>query len=130
MDVRGPCFLSFHNGQPCSLYEVTTSEKSMKGFNTVRYFFTNWEDAEIYTYYLYQVNGVDSIKRLLVSKKIPKWEKDEYAQFLETLDLTTLEQLASHITPIVEKAFIPHLTKRNPDGTEDDTDDDCGEYGC
>lgn len=130
MEVRGPCLLTYHNGKPCQLYEVTTSQRSMKGYSNVRYFFTRWEDAEIYTYYLYQVDGVDFINRLLASKKMPQWEKKEYRAFLETLDLSILENLAHMLHPTIEKSFVPHLAKRTPDGEEDDTDDDCGEYGC
>lgn len=130
MEVRGPCLLTFHNGKPCQLYEVATSQRSMKGYSNARYFFTRWEDAEIYVYYLYQVAGVDFIERVLTSKKMPQWEKKEYRAFLETLDLSILENLVQSLHPIIEKSFVPHLAKRNPDGTEDDTDDDCGEYGC
>lgn len=130
MEVRGPCLLTYHNGKPCQLYEVSTSKRSMKGFNNVRYFFAKWEDAEIYTYYLYQVDGVDFIKRVLASKKMPQWEKKEYRAFLETLDLSILENLAHSLHPLIEKSFVPHVVKRTPDGqTTDDTDDDCEEYG-
>lgn len=129
MDVRGPCLCTYHNGKPCRLYEVVTSKKSMKGYDCVRYFFTNWEDAEIYTYYLYQVDGVDFINRVLVSKKIPQWEKKEYKEFLETLDLSILEDMVKDLKPVVEKGFYPHL-KRTEDGETDDTDDDCEECGC
>lgn len=130
MEVRGPCLLTYHNGKPCTLYEVSTSKRSMKGYSNVRYFFSRWEDAEIYTYYLYQVDGVDFIKRVLASKKMPQWEKREYRDFLETLDLSVLENLAKMLHPTVEKSFVPHLAKRTSDGEETDTSDDCGEYGC
>ena len=126
MDIRGPCLLTFHNGQPCRLYEVVTSKKSMKGFNNVRYFFSSWEDAEIYLYYLYQLDGVDFIKRIQASKKIPNWEKKEYRAFLETLDLKTLADLAAAIPFTSEKTFAPHL-KRITDGETDDFDYDCEE---
>lgn len=128
MDIRGPCLLTFHNGQPCRLYEVVTSKKSMQGFNNVRYFFGSWEDAEIYTYYLYQVDGVDFIKRVIASKKMPNWEKKEYKAFLETLDLKTLNDLASTIPFTSEKNFTAHL-KRSTDGETDDFDYDCEELG-
>ena len=129
MDIRGPCLLTFHNGKPCRLYEVVTSKKNMKGFNNVRYFFNSWEDAEIYVYYLYQVDGVDFIKRVQASKKIPNWEKREYKEFLETQDLTILENLVAHIQFTSEKNFTPHLTKRDDDGEDDDTDYDSEELG-
>lgn len=131
MEVRGPCLLLYHNGKPCRLYEVSTSQKSLKGFSNVRYFFEDWEDAEVYLYYLYQVAGVDSIKRLLASKKMPQWEKKEYRAFLQTLDLNTLTDLAKSLHPIVEKNFTPHLAKRTPDGEDtNNTYDDCEEYEC
>lgn len=131
MEIRGPCLLLCHNGQRCYKYEVTTTERSLKGFSNVRYIFGNWEDAEIYLYYLYQVDGVDCIKRILASKKMPQWEKKEYKTFLDSLDLTELENLAKQIHPIIEKSFVPHLAKRTPDGEDtDDTYDDCEEYEC
>ena len=126
MDIRGPCLLTYHNGQPCRLYEVSTSKKSMKGFNNVRYFFGSWEDAEIYLYYLYQLDGVDFIKRVLSSKKMPNWEKKEYKAFLETLDLKTLKDIASTIQFSSEKTFVAHL-KRQTDGQTDYSYDDCEE---
>lgn len=126
MDIRGPCLLTYHNGQPCRLYEVSTSKKSMKGFNNVRYFFGSWEDAEIYLYYLYQLDGVDFIKRVIASKKMPNWEKKEYKAFLETLDLKTLKDIASTIQFSSEKTFVAHL-KRQTDGQTDDSYDDCEE---
>lgn len=126
MDIRGPCLLTYHNGQPCRLYEVSTSKKSMKGFNNVRYFFGSWEDAEIYLYYLYQLDGVDFIKRVLSSKKMPNWEKKEYKAFLETLDLKTLKDIASTIQFSSEKTFVAHI-KRQPNGETDYSYDDCEE---
>lgn len=126
MDIRGPCLLTYHNGQPCRLYEVSTSKKSMKGFNNVRYFFGSWEDAEIYLYYLYQLDGVDFIKRVIASKKMPNWEKKEYKAFLETLDLKTLKDIASTIQFSSEKTFVAHL-KRQTDGQTDYSYDDCEE---
>ena len=130
MDIRGPCLLTFHNGSPCRLYEVVTSKKNMQGFSNVRYFFTSWEDAEIYVYYLYQVDGVDFIKRVQASKKMPNWEKREYKAFLDSLDLNTLKQLVSTIQFTSEKNFTPHLTKRDDYGEDDDTDYDSEELGC
>lgn len=126
MDIRGPCLLTYHNGQPCRLYEVSTSKKSMKGFNNVRYFFGSWEDAEIYLYYLYQLDGVDFIKRVIASKKMPNWEKKEYKAFLETLDLKTLKDIASTIQFSSEKTFVAHI-KRQTDGQTDYSYDDCEE---
>lgn len=131
MEVRGPCLMTYHNGKPCKLYEVSTSKRSLKGFQNARYFFEKWEDAEIYLYYLYQVDGVDCIKRILASKKMPQWEKKEYKAFLDTLDLKTLENLAKALHPIIETSFTPHLAKRNTNGEDlDDTYDDCEEYEC
>ena len=127
MDIRGPCLLTYHNGQPCRLYEVSTSKKSMKGFNNVRYFFGSWEDAEIYLYYLYQLDGVDFIKRVIASKKMPNWEKKEYKAFLETLDLKTLKDIASTIQFSSEKTFVAHI-KRQTDGETDYSNDDCEEF--
>ena len=98
----------------------------MKGFNNVRYFFGSWEDAEIYLYYLYQLDGVDFIKRVLSSKKMPNWEKKEYKAFLETLDLKTLKDIASTIQFSSEKSFVAHI-KRQTDGETDYSNDDCEE---
>lgn len=129
MDVSGPCLLTFHKGKPCELYEVVSRKKSIKGITCTRYLFETWEEAEIYTYYLYQVEGVDFIKRLLASKKVPNWEKKEYREFYETLDLSLLENLVVNMTPQKETMFIAYVNKRNKNGN-DDTYDDCEEYGC
>ena len=129
MDVRGPGLVTFHKGEPCKLYEVVTSTKNLKGCTSVRYLFPAWGDAEIYVYYLYQVAGVDFIHRTLASKKIPKWEKQEYRDFLATVDLSVLEEMIKGLNPDVEKIFTPYI-RRPQDGDTDDTDDDCEEYGC
>lgn len=127
MEISGPCLLTFHNGQPCHLYEVVAYSKSPKGFNNTRYFFTNWEDAEIYTYYLYQEDGVDFLRRVINSRKIPAWEKQEYKEFLGTLNLTILKELVKDLHPVIEKSFVPHVkNKGRKDGNY--PNDDCEEY--
>ena len=72
------------------------------------------------------MDGVDFIKRVIASKKMPNWEKKEYKAFLETLDLKTLNDLASTIPFTSEKNFTAHL-KRSTDGETDDFDYDCEE---
>lgn len=130
MEVSGPCLLTVHNGKPCRLYEVLLRKKSIKGTTCTRYFFATWEEAEIYTYYLYQECGVDFINRLLAAKKIPNWEKKEYREFLDNLDLKLLEVLIQGIEFEKEQTFVPSRTKRVKNGKTDEIDDDCEEYGC
>lgn len=107
MEVRGPCLLTFHNGKPCHIYEVGTTEITPKGYLNVCYYFYNEDDAEVYVRYLYQVAGVEDNKKKLRSKKIANWEKAEIRAFLATLDLTELEDAVKDLNPIIEKRFTP-----------------------
>ena len=107
MEVRGPCLLTFHNGKPCHIYEVGTTEITPKGYSNVCYYFKNEDDAEVYVRYLYQVAGVEDNKKKLRSKKIANWEKAEIRAFLATLDLTELENAVKDLKPIIEKRFTP-----------------------
>jgi len=107
MEVRGPCLITFRNGQPCRIYEVGTTEMTPKGYSNTMYYFDNWDDAETYVRYLYQVAGVADNHRKLRSKKIAAWEKAEIRAFLATLDLSVLEDAIKDLHPLVERSFIP-----------------------
>ena len=107
MEVRGPCLLTFHNGQPCHIYEVGTTEITPKGYVNIMYYFDNWDDAETYVHYLYQVAGIADNQRKLRSKKIAAWEKAEIREFLASLDLSVLENAVKDLNPEIVKKFTP-----------------------
>ena len=107
MEVRGPCLVTFKNGKPCNLYEVGTTEMTPKGYSNTMYYFDNWDDAETYVHYLYQVAGVLDNKRKLKSKKMAAWEKEEIRAFLATLDLSILENAVKNLNPVIEHRFTP-----------------------
>jgi len=107
MEVRGPCLLSVHDGQPCHIYEVVTTETTPKGYANTIYYFEDSDDAEVYVRYLYQVAGVEDNQRKLRSKKIADWEKAEIRAFLASLDLTVLEDAIKPLKPTIVKKFIP-----------------------
>lgn len=113
MEVSGPCLILFHNGKECKLWEVTTTRKDMTGYHCKHYMFEDEEMAEIYTEYLYQVAGVQYLKQILASKKVPEYEKKDYRAFYESLDLTRLENLVKQFNPIVETKFYPHLKRKD-----------------
>ncbi len=107
MEVRGPCLLTFHNGNPCHLFEVGTTEITPKGYVNICYYFDNWDEAEVYVQYLYQVAGVLDNQKKLRSKKVPAWEKNEIRDFLNSLDLDALENAAKRLNPVIERRFTP-----------------------
>lgn len=107
MEVRGPCLVTFKNGKPCHLYEVGTTEITPKGYQNIMYYFDNWDDAETYVHYLYQVAGVLDNQKKLKSKKMAAWEKAEIRAFLATLDLSVLENAIKKLNPVIERRFTP-----------------------
>lgn len=100
------------NGLPFNKYEVVCSESTPKGISSDCYYFNNKRDAEIYILYLYQLEGVKDIERLLHSNRTHLWEKREFEEFLATLDLEKLPNRVKKIQFTTEHHFVEKLPRK------------------
>lgn len=99
MSISGPCHVLYRDGKPDDSYLVTATQTTMIEIHVTSFYFKSKDEAELYVKYLQQVEGLKDIDRLLASKKIPEYEKEEYRQFLKTLEPEVLQKAVSKLTP-------------------------------
>lgn len=106
VSVSGPCLVLIKNGVPFNKYEVVKSARTLEGMVNEKWYFDSFEEAEIMTLYLQQLEGVADVEAILRSKKRSRQEKNEYQEMLNTMDLNTLPALAKQLNPVYEKVFV------------------------
>lgn len=97
LEVTGPSFCIMHNGVPCNKWCITAVERTPKGFATTLYFFKRKDHAETYIKYLQQCAGVADIKKKIKNPRTYNWERDEYIEFLNSIDLSKLENAVKNL---------------------------------
>lgn len=107
MELSGPSFCQIKDGQPCNKWMITSWERTPKGTSYQIYYFVLKDDAETYLSYLQQCIGVDDIKKKIKNPRTFKWEKAEYQEFLDSLDLSVLEDAIKGLKFEQEHKFYP-----------------------
>lgn len=107
MELSGPSFCQIRNGYPCNKWLITTHERTPKGTSYETYLFTSKADAETYFLYLQQCIGVEDLVKKIHNPRTFKWEKKEYEEFYQSLDLTVLENAVKNIKFEQEHNFYP-----------------------
>ena len=107
MDLSGPSYCQIKDGLPCNKWMITTFERTPKGTAYDIYLFKKKDDAETYFLYLQQCIGVADLVKKINNPRTFKWEVAEYKEFLDSLDLKTLEKAAKRIKFETEHKFYP-----------------------
>ena len=116
MELSGPSYCQIKDGYPCNKWLVTTHERTPKGTTYESYYFDTKDDAETYFLYLQQCIGIDDLLKKINNPRTFKWEKAEYEEFYNSLDLTTLENAVKNIKFEQEHHFYKALpTKEDKD---------------
>lgn len=111
MELSGPSFCQIKDGEPCNKWMITSWERTPKGTSYEVYYFTRKDDAETYLLYLNQCIGVDDLKKKINNPRTFKWEVVDYENFLNSLDLTILENAAKALKFEHEHKFYPARQK-------------------
>ena len=107
MELSGPSYCQIKDGLPCNKWLITTHERTPKGTSYEVYLFKTKPDAETYFLYLQQCIGVDDLLKKINNPRTFKWEREEYQEFYDSLDLKTLEEAAKKIKFEQEHKFYP-----------------------
>lgn len=107
MELSGPSFCQIKDGMPCNKWMITTWERTPKGTTYEVYYFTKKDDADTYFLYIQQCIGIDDLKKKINNPRTFKWEREEYEEFYNSLDLKTLEDAAKKIKFEQEHKFYP-----------------------
>lgn len=107
MELSGPSYCQIKDGLPCNKWMLTAYERTPKGTAYDIYLFAKKDDAEIYLKYLQQCIGVADLKKKITNPRTFKWEREEYQTFLDSLDLTVLENAAKKIKYETDHKFYP-----------------------
>lgn len=107
MELSGPSYCHIKDGLPCNKWMITAWDKTPKGTKYDIYYFTTEQEAETYLKYLNQVYGVEDLKKKINNPRTFKWEVKEYEEFLESLDLSFLENAVKDIHFEKDYKFYP-----------------------
>ena len=107
MELSGPSYCQIKDGLPCNKWMLTAHERTPKGTTYDIYLFAKKDDAETYLKYLQQCIGVDDLLKKINNPRTFKWEKEEYQEFYNSLDLTVLENAAKKIKFETDHKFYP-----------------------
>lgn len=107
MELSGPSFCQIKDGYPCNKWIITTHERTPKGTVYDTYFFSTKADAEKYFLYLQQCIGVEDLKKKIRNPRTFKWERKEYQDFYDSLDLSILENAVKDLKFETEHKFCP-----------------------
>lgn len=112
MTISGPCFVIIKNGAPFNKYEVAVTETTPLAVITNLYYFDTKDDAEMYLLFLYQEAGEKELNKLLSSDRTFKWEKEEYRQFMKSIDWNVLKNKVKELTFTKETVKIVRKAKK------------------
>ena len=112
MNISGPCLVIVKNGAPFNKYEIAVTQTTPLAVITDLYYFEDKDEAEVYLMYLYQEAGERELNKLLSSDRTFKWEKEEYKQFMQTIDWDVLKNKAREIKFTKETVKILRKAKR------------------
>ena len=112
MNISGPCLVIVKNGAPFNKYEIAVTQTTPLAVVTDLYYFDDKNDAELYIMYLYQEAGEKEIHKLLTSDRTFKWEKEEYRQFMKTIDWNVLKNKVKELTFTKETVKIVRKAKK------------------
>ena len=112
MNISGPCLVIVKNGAPFNKYEIAVTQTTPLEIITTLYYFDVKDDAEVYLLYLNQEAGERELNKLLSSDRTFKWEKEEYRQFMGTIDWAALKNKAKKIKFTKETVKILRKAKR------------------